>query len=368
MKKNNRNHDANDDEGSRPKLYLTRILRELKKKGKTPCSMAQEIADANRETGITVDRRKISDIMNGRHVTLSTRELTALDNWLAPMGYGLSDKPFFEKDSMLDALGASGQLWFLLRSYPFKRINVISQWDMQAIVEIIRGIYPYHNNVQFDFREFLLRNRSGLKKEQSKKWQDIVEAKKASLCSIGSTRTSMTTEFMLSHMFKILPFNRPPFELPFRFIFPANGREVTQFTSAFSASGLDTLKMDRDVQAVLSHEHNSGFQVKGEKTIAIDRRLKRYTELGIVAAQRRSRGRVWLVVAGLSAPSTFAAAKALRTKIITSLDSELVKVNSTVVWVAVEADVETWDGVEGDNREVTDVRVHTGPQYWNPLT
>ncbi|MEM7387101.1 MAG: hypothetical protein AAF514_19355, partial [Verrucomicrobiota bacterium] len=103
-----------------------------------------------------VDRRKLKRIAEGDpKLTLNIQELLALDAYLTQFGEGLSDKPLFQSSRLLEPFADDGDVTFLLGVRPETEKeggrNALSQWDVNAMTTLIKGLYYLSPTVHFDF-------------------------------------------------------------------------------------------------------------------------------------------------------------------------------------------------------------------------
>ena len=176
------------------------------------------------------------------------------------------------------------------------------------------------------------------------------------MCCIGSPRSCPAAELMLASMFKVKPFRKPTSSLPFHFIW--SPKTLKFHTSAFAL----------DAEDIEAENHKLAKEILEEKAWALKvadilyevHRVgrKEWSVYGVVAAQRRAGGRVWVVVAGLSGPATYASALAVASQKTGSLP-EIPEHGgrSEVLWALVEATVRQGPETYGDNREVVGVEV-----------
>ena len=100
----------------------------------------------------------------------------------------------------------------------------------------------------------------------------------------------------------------------------------------------------------------------GDEIIVVDRTKAKWTAHGIVAAQRRSTGQIWVVVAGMSGPGTYAGAR-LMSAVTAALPPPARGHHSPTLWVRVEVNVDRSEP-GGDNRAVKANKVVGKPQFW----
>ena len=92
------------DNRDKPVFRMARVLKRHKQELKGYSRLANAIREANRGSSKNpVDRRKLKRIVDHQDVSLSTRELIALDTYLTRFGEGFAYKPLLEKRSILGA-------------------------------------------------------------------------------------------------------------------------------------------------------------------------------------------------------------------------------------------------------------------------
>jgi hypothetical protein len=201
---------------------------------------------------------------------------------------------------------------------------------------------------------------------KSEKWHSLLEQDSTAVISIGSPLASLSSEVMLARMFGVEPFEPPHFTtknpLPFYFVWFA--KAARRFRSAF---GLTWSDLTRDFQALapkVKANRCSAFILNSTAyPVAADGQT--WTMHGVIAAQRRASGSVWLVVSGLAGPATLAAARLVR-----HVRAELPissHENSPVLWVPLKVKVKTGHPssvVSGDVREIAEAELLGDPEPW----
>lgn len=361
-------------------LRLSRVLaKELQRLGSYD-RLAAEIRLANaarkdkgRPDG--VDRRKLKRIIEGTGYSLSPRDLEALDTYLTPLGEGLADQPLLvEREGILPALVRSGKVTVAFGARPLKDRYYVGLWDVKTSAVILNAIYRVRPAVVVDIQSAENSDPVDQKAVESLlrtvEDETASEDKKAALCCIGSPRSSPLAEAMLCEMFGVSQerFRRPTPQgspLPFLFVWPTDsgvGHPPTggTFRSRFALRAQD-----------LEDESLADAVKEGKAYAFVHRREIRPAyfpeaiskDYGVVVAQRRSNGQVWLVIAGLSGPGTFAAARAVESKIAASLPEAVSGGHGPTLYAVIEAEVQN-SGEPGEHREVTGLKLIESPQRW----
>jgi hypothetical protein len=119
---------------------------------------------------------------------------------------------------------------------------LVSLWDVKAFQEIIAGVQKFREGIQNTLQDVSFLNSDGFHNKDPKVCESILAKTNQSICGIGSMRSSIATEIMLSIMFQISPFAKARRRLPFQFIWPEDAdRRKWGFASAlhcaYSTSG-----------------------------------------------------------------------------------------------------------------------------------
>ncbi|MCL4178284.1 MAG: hypothetical protein KJ072_11165 [Verrucomicrobia bacterium] len=329
-----------------------------------------EEANANAEVkGKIAPRtlRKLAFAPEGVGLTLSN--LIALDNYLAPIGEGLHDKPIFERRGILEYLVEKPQVTFLVGAKPRireRRID-LSWWDTRSAAELVGQIRRVNPAVHYDIVEVLLRTPVRPARLTADPWHRWLEAEDCSVVAIGSPRANLASEIMLAQMFGVRPFVKPsltfldPKRGPFAFVWP---RPLMQgWRSAFALGAEDLPPKSRHL-ATQVRRNRSGAFVIGTRILPIPRGHRNYTTYGVIVAQRRPNGRVWAVILGESGPATYAMATKVR-----EINAELPVSSQTapkVLWAPIEAQIRTTASSIGDHRQVKSASFLEPPELWPP--
>ena len=140
-----------------PIFRLSSMLWERKEEAKSYKALAEAINEANgNPTPFVIDRRKLARIVEGKlDVSLSVRELIALDRYLERFNLSLAQHPILEKPSILETLTKGERIAFLLGARPREDRVDLSNWDVEAMAEILRGAGDFRR-VRFDIQAVLL--------------------------------------------------------------------------------------------------------------------------------------------------------------------------------------------------------------------
>ena len=345
------------------------LQREYERCGKSYLQLQDEISRANGGTR-SIERRKLSTILETRDVgRLSFRELEALNTYLVSNKHA-GVAAIFDVPVLFRAIGESRHVTFFLAAKPHRDYGTIAmaQGDVRAMAELIRGIEGASAGVAFTIVDVLLRRIRGagsgkdvqahLKRFRGEEWYRLLEIEDGpSLVCVGSPRACHAAEVMLARMFGREAFTAmDPFDPanapPFYFL----RDEPTQLPSSF-APGVEYSRGQKDPV----------LYVEG-KPLRCQKDERGWHTYGIIAAQRRPRGQVWTVVAGLTAMGTYAAAKLIQ-RLPGEFPREAGK-PSHILWQPIEA-VYAEAGSRNrhtpvDDHHVIDQKLIGKPRYWSP--
>ena len=365
---------------------LTDRLAEVVNRARDQCGsferLSQEIHTANlpiNEGKIdpkkrTIDRRKLKRISDCDNVSISLDELQALDTYLTRQGKGLA--AILEKPSIIKSLVEKGRATFLLGSRPReeRRTIELSRWDLRTVGEVLRAIYRVTPAVRINVEDVFLRNREdnlnattyrGLFHDET--WLSLLEdGDGPSLICIGSPRACHATELVLASMFSTEPFQRSDAScstrLPFYFVWSQEQYDEVPSSFALNETALPNHADNR----VIADWNTLALQFNNTLH-PVYREGRTSNTYGIICAQRRRTGQVWVVMIGLNGPGTLASAR-LIDSVTTALPQGEIGRHSSVLWVAVEGRVEETSGKRGDLRELVQQQLFSDPATWTPKT
>ena len=170
---------------------------------------------------------------------------------------------------------------------------------------------------------------------------------------------------MLASMFGMEPFKRPqePYEqqLPFRFVW--SNKQCEELPSAFALSETVLPKRPRD-------EPPPPWRTLAlkldDKYHQITRDKRPWETFGVVVAQRRRTGQVWVVITGVNGPGTLAAARLVHS-ITNALPDGDIGQHGPVLWAAVRGRVDVAERRRGDPRVLIDQGLLARPRIWHPV-
>ncbi len=346
------------------------VAREVKRLG-SATRLAQLVNEANAQAGskLAVDRRTLLKIrdMPGK-VSLTLNLLTALNEYFKQLGEGLHKLPILATRGLVEPLFDAERLVFMLgaKPRPAERRVDLSRWDALALAELVKEASRFDRRQEFDIEDILWRNPVDPSAIKSEKWYSLLEMERTSVISIGSPLAALSSEVMLARMFNVAPFERPRFstKLPLPFYFVWVPQAARSFRSAFGLTWQELMPEFKPLAGAVKQNRAAAFILNGVAHAA-PTEGKSWTMYGIIAAQRRACGSVWLVVSGLAGPATLAAAR-----LVKRLDAELPVTdnqNSRVLWMPVKATIRTSrpsSVASGDLREIVDAELVGEPNFW----
>jgi len=356
---------------AQPTLRLQLLVaREIDKLGGAT-HLAQRVNKANSQAGsnLKVDPRtllKIRDAPGKVGLTLSI--LTALNEYFKQLGEGLHKLPILANRGLVEPLFDAERLVFMLgaKPRPAERRVDLSRWDALALAELVKEASRFDRRHEFDIVDILWRHPVDPSAIKSEKWYSFLEMERTSVISIGSPLAALSSEVMLARMFNVEPFARPRFstKLPLPFYFVWVPRVVRGFRSAFGLTWQDLTPEFKQLAKAVKQNRTAAFLLNGVSH-PTPTEGKCWTMYGLIAAQRRASGSVWLVVSGLAGPATLAAAQLAK-----RIDAELPfndNQNAQVLWMPMKATIKTGRPssiVSGDLREIVDAELVGEPNLW----
>jgi hypothetical protein len=315
--------------GGATRLRISKILADRKQSEGNYSKLEQAIriaiqADGDRDSNSidaarAVDRRKLKSIVdNDPKLVLSIAELRGIDQYLERFGFGLAYNPLFEKPEVLRCIAESGHATFLLGSKHDPkddyRIN-ISHWDVLGLSRIQAGVQRYAENLLLEIREVRMHEEVALARKDldDPELQRLFSESGPSLLCFGSSRGNQMAERMLCKMADLPPFtDTAPGELrdlPFQFVWPKPADYV--LPSQFHIYGEGVTSENQEAGEAVMQKRAACFRHAGGYLIdevSTEGKREGYT-YALCAAQRRESGKIWLLVAGLTGPATYAAAR-----------------------------------------------------------
>jgi hypothetical protein len=360
------------DQGA--EFRLASVLAHRMREEGSYAALARAITTANDEgqsstrkkksKGDVIDRRKLKSLVEGGSGAVLTRkDLFALDHYLSQYGESLAARPILRKPDLMQALGESGRVTFLLGSRPEVERVVVSQYDLLGMGEIQRAIGHADSGVRYDVQTVPLPGRSATI-EDVKAFEALLSDENGpSLCCLASARSNPFAERLLCAFFGYSPFAQQPLPkkatLPFQLIW--NPTLSSLYQSHFRA----------DAASIRARNPKMADEVdRGEASVLVTPEklyVDRLTHdgwgdtYGVCMAQRRRRGQVWLLLLGITGASTFVSAKVAK-RLATRMNECPDGRNSDIYWGIVKARVEKTQRDELFNlRQFTLEEIETQP-------
>jgi hypothetical protein len=305
---------------------LQRVLKSRKRElGDNETALVNEICDAAKGVG-DITRSKVRAILgsDGQRddVNLFSSEIQVLHAYLLSRGKGGFGQ-LLEGPTLLRSVADNGRVAFLLPSKSRDKSRSVVHWDLHAMIEVFENLKLIDPKIEYSIYDVVMPEAKPLVQQKlspqsikNERWYAEVLAKADhSVVCIGSPRANLASEWMLAKMYDVKPLspNDDDESLPFRFFW----KPQFVVNSSFDVHQRDIQKHISDWPRFEKRERLSAMLLRqvvtGKKCFLIDRLPKtpQWDSWGIVAAQRREQGQIWVCVLGLEGASTQAAALAL---------------------------------------------------------
>jgi hypothetical protein len=262
----------------------------------------------------------------------------------------LNLQPPFVVPGVVDGLVGKPKLVFMLgaKPRPEERRNDISHWDALSLADLFaRCSKLASHKCEIDIQYVLWHSPAGQKAIAEEPWAAVLSDDDTSVVSIGSPLVALSTEVMLARMFNVEPFTVPCYRttkpVPFSYVW--RPQSVQDFVSAFSLPVASLQALDSKFAKLVQKNQSAAF-VLDDKINKVPMNGNAWTMHGVIAAQRRAAGNVWLVVSGLAGPATCAAAQMVK-EIMDELPWSRGQA-SQVLWVPVTAEIKEGKSSPGD--------------------
>lgn len=266
--------------------------------------------DINKAAGRhAIHRRKLKDFLRtSKDVSLRLSELEAFDDYLSEHGEGLAFVPIFERPALLPTLAAQKVVHFLVGARSIKKILNVSHLDTDAfgaIGQALNNPRPVASVLEVVLLDAPQRERDLLIERTLQTAEGVVV--------IGSPVSNPAAERMLQLMtgYRASKFGgatRPPLAL----VLP--DQKASKDRSSFvETPGQQTAENASYARTI--RNFSWGLRVGRRLLVSEEEEMKTAKGLsrtyGVIVAQRRANGHIWVVVAGLHGAGTLAAARAL---------------------------------------------------------
>lgn len=355
---------------TKPPLRLTRIIKQLTADTYTIHGLCELINQANAEVGSNcqVNRHLITNLRdNPEKVSFTWAQLTALNIYFKKFGLSLQHLPILETRGVFEVIGDVPKVVFMLGVHPRpeEQRSDLSRWDCRSQSDLQAQALMHNRNLEIVLEDVLWRSPVEPAAIGNEKWHHVIEADKWSVISIGSPLASLSSEIMLSRMFGVKPFGvtrfGPGHNVPFSFVWL--NKIAGKFRSAFGMTWRELEPLHPELARRVHHNESTAF-ILGDKVHETPVLGNQWTMHGVIAAQRRADGNVWLVLAGLHGPATYACATMVRE--ITAELPLTANRHSKVLWVPVKVHVQARPAgpTDGDIREITGAEFEGKPRFW----
>ena len=355
-----------------PPFRIVRLLREAVSES---ClnRVFEDINGVNESlhTGCTVGRTMLRNILtHPDSVGFTPRHIAAFHYYFkVRKDISFQHVPVLEIRNICEALGEKQRVVFMYgaKPRPEEQRTDNSRWDTRSNGELIRQFTLAGGQHQIEYMDVLWTNPVDPVALLNEEWYRVINDDRASIVSIGSPLAALSSELMMARMFDVPPFMPPKVTTrkPVPFFFVWLHKIASNFHSAFGLSAED-LQTDYPELAERVRKNQSTAVIMDKEVRESPIRASEWTMYGIIAAQRRSAGNVWLVVAGLHGPATYGAAK-----VVQDICEELPWPShgkSPVLWVPVKVLVGagTAKATDGDVRIVKKAELDGSPRFWVP--
>jgi len=363
------------DEETTPKEFsFVKVLkRALNEPGGNRNALTIAIEKANKDAGsrFSITYEKLGGLIEDEcSVGLTLQDLIALHFYLKIKGEGLDEKPIFDKSGILSRLVECGRLSVFFGAYPnvSAHRNDVSLWDNRAAAVLVKEVGKLNRHVQINTQDVLWAKDHAKLCENVRATVDHLDREESSIISIGTPRACMATEVLLSSAFNVPPRSKPMANglknPPFHFVWPPElQREIK---SSFSLTGQDLTRLGSPKIGRRVESGQSSALIVGDEVFEtpLNGTKSKWPMHGVIVAQRRARGNVWLVISGISGPATQACAEkvAEMTDNLPITDGK----NGPVLWAVVKAVVSVDKSGRGlgDRRRVDSYELLGGPHVW----
>ena len=354
---------------NKPPLRLVNLVRQETQREITINRLTDLITEANLKVGCSyrVSRAFLTNLLrNAENVSFTWGHLVALNNYFKQRGLSLQQLPILETRGVFEVMADTSTLVIMLgaKPRPEEQRTDLSHWDRRSQSELQTEVQSQSVRPRL-LNEDVLWGKVDIATLGAQNWYDILEADKSSVISIGSPLAALSSEIMLARMFGVKPFEPPRFrmghQVPFCFVWLHKLAE--DFRSAFGLTWRELHEMDPALAERVQNNKATAFLL-GDQVHETPVHSNEWTMYGVIAAQRRASGNVWLVVSGLHGPATYGAATMV--KQITDELPWAANQPSQVLWVPVKVLVRAPEPKPGDGdiREIVSVEFDGNPRIW----
>jgi hypothetical protein len=361
------------------RFRLVRLINKEIRRLRSAYALAREIEQKNKEAGreVRINHRALEKIAAEKpEVFLTVDFLWSLHVYFATRSESLQIKPIFEQPGIIEQLLESGRITLLMGTKPLHapRLRDMSVWDARAMAELLSIAGRFEAPVRYRIREALLQPGMNNRAATRQQWFNVLRADRRSVVAFGAPVANLSAEVALARMCNVPAFRSPraPFtpenRLPFYFAWPASAI-VKNFSSAFALTWKELAQLGLPNAAKAAKAVRDGKArvfVWDDHIELVREEADHWKMYGVIVAQRRPGGNVWVVLCGLTGPATFAAAQ-----LLSNIRTELPWPNGDyhpVLWAPVVAEVVATESPAegGDVRELESCRFLQRPKVWPP--
>jgi hypothetical protein len=297
---------------------LKQLIEEHHKRLKSWVALEEAIAQAHAKAPKSawkreyrVDRRKLQRIVEGEDVCFHISELEALDDYFNNHHEGLAYVPIFVRPTLLPTLVAQKHVHLLVGARDVHNSLSVSHFDTNAHADIVRQLNSQSPGVAAELELVLLRaTREEARAIQNETWQRTLSSEKA-VIAVASPVANHGTDLMLSQMFRCTPYEEPaPARWRPEIAFVLHDAVLARTFSSF-VEGPEQLRLLDPAKALEIGERRWALRLGDEVFLSDSEDQQNSKTYGVIVAQRRASGQIWVVAAGLHGAGTHAAALAL---------------------------------------------------------
>jgi hypothetical protein len=235
-----------------------------------------------------------------------------LDTYFRHIGKLVHEPPLLAHPSLISTLVRTPRVHFFhgAKPRPKERRVDVSCWDLDAGAHVLTAASRACARCEFDIDHVLWHSPASRHTIRAEPWLRLLDDDQHSLVSIGSPLASLSSEVMRARMFGVEPFQTPAAEaalrLPFWYCWAP--RVAGKFRSGFALTPKELQALNPDIARRVAANQSNAFGLDGNVS-EVPRTGRSWRMLGMVAAQRRPAGNLWMVLSGLAGPATCAAAR-----------------------------------------------------------
>lgn len=354
---------------NKPKFRLHTLVQNAVNNLGNRNRLFHEIEEANTRvgSGCTIARGALNKLNNGEPVGLTEDNMVALHVYFSTKDSSLQHLPIFETRGVLEALSEADRLVFMYgaKGRRQEQRTDLSWWDHNSFSALQSEIALIGRRSPFENIPVLWRTPQQMNTFRTEDWYKVIDEDRASVVSIGSPLAALSSEIMLSRMFNVEPFETPHFTTtaPLPFYFAWRPQLAQNFRSAFGLTSSELALEFEDLAERNESGDSSAVIIDGE-VFESPAKEDHWDIYGIIAAQRRAQGNVWMVVSGLAGPATYGTATMVK-----HIAEELPFSQGTpskVIWVPVKVTVTIGEERpnDGDLRKIVGCEIDGEPRIW----